>query len=221
MSITTVIDQNNTTLAYLQDEDYSNAIMSSLSALTQLHATAHLLATAHGEQLRRSEAPDGSLDQLMLLYHDSGEADCAEDNALDSRPTYIYDHGILIPSSIVDPTITTPIIIFNSALVHHLSAEAKGGARPSPRELNKAKRLYELAYGSQTIAQNLMFRCVIFNNIAMIDQQLGNAHQLEQFLGHVVSVLMLFVDQGCRVQLRHLQGFWANVCSISPTATAA
>ena len=60
---------------------------------------------------------------------------------------YIYDHGILLPPSTRDPTIIAPALFFNAALAHHLSAAASYTS--SPEELQKVKRLYELAYGSQ------------------------------------------------------------------------
>ncbi|CAJ1943437.1 unnamed protein product [Cylindrotheca closterium] len=216
MNIATFVDHNNTTLTYLQEKDYPNAAVSSLSALTHLRASQEV--QLHDLQPQRPPgAVDSSLDKCMLLYQDFDE-----DEAELSSSVVIYHQGILIPSTMVgDPRITTPILIFNSALAHHLSAEASQGAASSPRELNKAKRLYELAYQSQTISENMMFRCAIFNNIAMIDLRLGNEEQSKQYLSLVMSVMMTFVEQGFRVKLRCLQGLWANVCSISQTATAA
>ena len=133
-------------------------------------------------------------------------------------PTFIYTRGIPLPPAITDLTIVGPILIFNVALSYHLEAEASGA---STEDLHRAKRLYELAYGSQTATENTLFRFAVINNIAVIDRQLGNIQESEYYINQLMSVLMLMVDQKHGAKLRQLRGFLVNLPSSSKTAGAA
>lgn len=209
MSLTAAIRQNTITLSYLKEKDYGQAVTSSLTALAHLRSS---------ESLNRPQSPttksstDNLVDQCMLL------SPSCKDEETDANQMFIYDQGILLPQNTTDFAIITPALIFNAALSHHLAAHARGAFA---QDLQSAKRLYELAYGSQTVALNTLFRFVVINNIAVIDRQLGNAEQSEFYIKQLMSVLMLLVDQKRSAELQQLRGFLVNVRTSSTTASAA
>ena len=246
-----VVNQNNLTLAYLQAGDYSRAMESSLTALTILRSFDDLGSSDQDSTFANSNS-NSSLDHCMLMNESPMEEDtdssvsssssssCLHYQQQQSPPddsSFVYRHAIQIhPEAVHDKAITTPILIFNAALVHHLSALSRGGRQDYDAatatahstsngviisELSQAKRLYELAYGSQTVSGNTLFRFATINNIGMIERQLGNQKQAEYYMNRLLSVLMVLVNQKRSVELRHLSGFWSNLTMHKTTASAA
>lgn len=131
MNVTTIINQNNKTLAFLQDEEYHSAIASSMSALASLSRDYKILSKDQAQPQSRSDPR--SLDQCMLLNES-----LKEDPDI-STPTFIYTCGIPLPPTITDLEIVTPIVVFNCALAQHLAAEERGAStktRPCNEQRN-------------------------------------------------------------------------------------
>ena len=212
MNVTTIINQNNKTLAFLQDEEYHSAIASSMSALASLSRDYKILSKDQAQPQSRSDPR--SLDQCMLLNES-----LKEDPDI-STPTFIYTCDIPLPPTITDLEIVTPIVVFNCALAQHLAVEERG-ASTEDQALQRAKKLYEIAHGSHSLTQNILFRFAVINNIAVIDRRLKNTEQSDQYICELMSLFMLLVDQNCDEELRQLRGFWVNVPSVSTAAGAA
>ena len=84
----------------------------------------------------------------MLLLNgqkEEKEEEEEEDSCDTAAEKYMYSHGIFIPSNL-DSSLIPSIMIFNIALTHHLYAEQ---CHDRSKSLQKAYRLYELAYESQ------------------------------------------------------------------------
>ena len=210
MDVNEIVEQNSRTLAYLEAKDYANAITSSSSASSHLRA----IQTLHGQAQNIS---NGTLDQCMLLYPHPFDIDAD----LDIDRTFTYEYGIVMSRRFTDQEILIPIVIFNAALARHLSVEKMPGTPKSIQELQRAKRLYELAYESHSASHNLLFRFATINNIALIEKRLGNNEQSERYIRQLTSVLMLFIDQKRNAELRQVSGFLVNVLDSSGTANAA
>ena len=153
----------------------------------------------------------------MLLYPNPFDIDAD----LDIDRTFTYEYGIVMSRRFTDQEILIPIVIFNAALARHLSVEKMPGTPKSIQELQRAKRLYELAYESHSASHNLLFRFATINNIALIEKRLGNNEQSERYIRQLTSVLMLFIDQKRNAELRQVSGFLVNVLDSSGTANAA
>ncbi|CAJ1966026.1 unnamed protein product [Cylindrotheca closterium] len=87
--------------------------------------------------------------------------------------------------------------------------------------LLKAKRLYELAYSVHDMDHDPLFQFAVINNIAMIEQMLGNTAVSDDCMDYLVSLFMLLLDQGFHTHFHHVRGFVANLPSNSNFAVAA
>ncbi|KAL3933744.1 MAG: hypothetical protein SGBAC_010263, partial [Bacillariaceae sp.] len=104
-----------------------------------------------------------AIDQHMLA---SG-GDCSSDDTTDD---FVYGHGVVLPLNTLDGTVITPVLIFNC---HHLGARRCNECSTSQAFLNKARRLYEIAYSEQDHDFNTLFKFAIVNNVGEIHKQLG------------------------------------------------
>ncbi|CAJ1955904.1 unnamed protein product [Cylindrotheca closterium] len=217
MSLQTVINQNQQTIAFLEAREYDNAIVSSSSALECLGSIPMMMPQQDDDdllhQISSSSSPEFSFDQCMLLTSiPEGDDQCG-------THAFMYNHAIPLPSNVTDRGIITPILIFNAALAHHLVAMRKD--ERSPQYLDRAMQLYTLVYHSQDIVQNPLFHFVIYNNAALIDLQIGNKDTWKACLGHLVHIYMILVDESCISELRHIQGFLGSLMATMPVAAAA
>lgn len=208
----TVAKQNNQAVALLRGRDFHNALDTLSRALVTHRALQDTSDLQAGCQ---------RIDECMLL---SG----IEDEAMDisAQATFVYKHGIMLlyPPSLAEPATVTTVLIFNSALVHHLAAETSS-YKTSRCLLLKARRLYELAYKSadRSMDDNLLFQFSVLNNIMVIDRSLGisGIAVSRDFFEHLLSILMVLVDRGCTRKLRHIKGFLVHIPSPVETAAAA
>ena len=208
-----LVEQNNKTLAFLQAQDFASAIDSASYALRH-HKV--IVQDAPPESACHNENSD-LLDQCMLLTKINEPTN--NDDVDAHQCDFIYEHGIVLhPSVKDDPTIVTAILLFNTALVHHLAVQA--GHVPTTRGLQKARRLYELAYKSQNMEFNVLFQFALINNLAMIDRKLGNQQTSTKCMEYLMQLLMVLLDAGCPLRRQHVQGFLANLLSL-PCASAA
>lgn len=224
----TIIEFNNEFLVSLRKGDYSNAIQ---IATVALHG--------HRSHLKHSDVADTSicgkqdglpsrgveteitdcdyLDRCMLLSEITESNEEAPGTFHNHQGCFIYKHGISLQKAVTDHAdVVSAILIFNSALAYHMYAMH----HRRPEKLHKARRLYELAYdgASDILDNNLLFQFAVINNLAMIDQQLGNtARNSENCLSYLLSIYMIFVDQGCDMHLQHVSSFLVNL----PSSTIA
>lgn len=187
MSFDTLRDQNDQMLAFLNNENFSEAIESSYAAIRDLR---DLVGTVPSTSM---EAASEKLDDYMIVLQDLGAY-----RADTSRP-FIYHHGIPIPSTIPDTKIIAAILIFNAALAQHLSVMSQHGTPSStPEGLVKAKKLYETIWSCRhhlSLKDNVLFQFALINNIAVINQELGNTVQANTQFDHLISLLNRLEDQ--------------------------
>ena len=192
-SILSAADENDRTLCFIHAKDYSNALASSLSALTNFRGKIDIAMMSPCLQTT------AALDQCMMLSPAFHTDDCA------ATDKFIYNHGISIPQAVTDPAVIVPVLIFNSALAHHLAAK-------SVEELLNAERLYKYAYGSAHCAcGNSLFWFAVINNVSVILRDIGNIKQSERNFQHLLKIFTIFVDQRSTERLRKVQGFLVNI----------
>lgn len=213
----TVAERNDETLRFLKAQDFQNAMVTSSSTLAAHRAFQAITSDA----LPNDGQVGDCLDECMLLSAIEEETIGIADDE-----TFVYKHGITLPpTSLKDDHATTAILIFNTALAHHLAAESSSHTFTSHRFLFKARRLYELAYnaGGDSLDENLLFQFAVINNIMAIDRRLAinGTEATQACFEHLFSILMILVDQGCDTRLRHLRGFLVNFPSSIKTAAAA
>ncbi|CAJ1968593.1 unnamed protein product [Cylindrotheca closterium] len=187
MTISTIIERNNQTIAFFNESDYLNAIESSL---TSLRETSEITDPESSEEESENESSGSSsdrLDQCMLL-----PAAASDIRRLLLHSDFIYDQAIPISQSLkVDKPILSAIVIFNAALAHHLAAESRDIPTP-PKALFKAQRLYRLAYQAYTPGpgtQSILFQFAVINNLGVVERRLGNTALSNQYFDYLASLL--------------------------------
>ncbi|CAJ1944070.1 unnamed protein product, partial [Cylindrotheca closterium] len=187
MTPSQVIELNSCAVALMKQGHYHDAIVATSSALK------------HCRELEMAQTVCATtnccIDQCMM------QSDASEPYS-GSTGDFIYQNGILIPSDAYETVNIAAILIFNSALSHQLLARQHPGAVPQSILL-KAQRLYELAYYLQDSEDNVLFKFAVINNTAVIHKAVGNQAMSKECLDFLFSLMMLFVDRGCSVQLKH------------------
>lgn len=192
MTINTITERNNQTIACLSANDYLGAIDSSsmlLRSLLQGSEIMNLSESDDGESCLDDERYESGgmnhLDQHMLV----SEVNEYRSSVYDTNSAFIYDHGIPIsPSVAVDAATLSAIAIFNAALAHHLAAES--GESPTPSEsLQKSQRLYHLGYQADAMSQSRLFQFAVINNIAVVERKLGNTALSNEYFDYLSSML--------------------------------
>ncbi|KAL3935809.1 MAG: hypothetical protein SGBAC_008746 [Bacillariaceae sp.] len=162
-----------------------------------------------------------SIDRCMLARAETSRGEAADEK------NYIYQHGISLSSAMIEDRTRIPsILIFNSALSHLLLASTTLESSLRQRLLEKAMKVYKLAY---TIEQssadynnnNNIFKMSILNNLGVICRMLGKDEQAQEYFDYLVSMMMQLVQFGAHDNmLNHLNGIWANavVKNVAPAA---
>ncbi|CAJ1925409.1 unnamed protein product [Cylindrotheca closterium] len=219
MSYREAIQLNNQATSLLESKRFDEAILVACAAMEVFQKQ-----TPTAEKV--SLCGNDFVDQCMLSRH--RDCDC-DSNTMDEE--YTYEHGIVLPLNTMDGTVITPVLIFNCALSHHLAARhCNDHAICSQHFLNKAQRLYTLAYDQQDQDQNMIFQAVIVDNIGVIRKILGNEEEAQACFEHLTSMLMMMIycteDDSCLGENKyrqHVQGFfWMNILenqrSLAPAA---
>ncbi|CAJ1965700.1 unnamed protein product [Cylindrotheca closterium] len=192
MTIGPISDQNNQTIAFLENEEFPEAIQSSSYALRYQRGLLLDEDTSANPNNSNTEPSSQRVDDCMVVCH---ELDGFGSN---SAHSFIYRHGIPIPSTMNDHKIIAAILIFNTALAYHLSAISQRGTATAEKLLVNAKQLYELIIHCRqhiSLDDNVMFQFAVINNIAVITRDQGNvAESNRQF-----DFLMALVN-GLRIQ---------------------
>ena len=84
-------------------------------------------------------------------------------------------------------------------------------------------RLYQVTFQFAAAQENcgsILFRFVVRNNIAAIEQQLGIISPMNEYFMHIKSVKEL-IDLGCILRLRHLEDFLKQIPTTSEAAPVA
>lgn len=167
------IEINIQTLDFLRKRDFSNAINQASSAAIVHHRT-HEASTRIRNCCSFNPQDCCCIDQCMLLSQ-------PDRNKVNTRCAFIYEYGISLPLTVTDSSVVTPTLIFNSALAHQLWAEShhwRTGTE-SVKILQKAKRLYELAYHDTLldVDENVLFQFATINNVSVVDREIGNTVQ--------------------------------------------
>lgn len=212
MSFETVINQNDETVALINVQDFSRAIVSSLSAL-RCHRS---LVANSKSNLFASNGDDDCLDQYIL----EGNIDVATQP---TRRSFIYSQGIRIPrDGSTDETAIAAVLLFNTGLAYQLLAQKR--TQSAPRLLHKARTMYILTYKTQkNCHDNVLFLFAVRNNLAVIEQHMGitrASYVKDSYLEYLKCVNRI-VDHGCHFRLAHLESFWRNLPSTADTAPSA
>mmetsp|Transcript_26020 Transcript_26020/g.63550 ORF Transcript_26020/g.63550 Transcript_26020/m.63550 type:complete len:145 (+) Transcript_26020:227-661(+) len=136
---------------------------------------------------------DAGLDQWMMLSGDDCTHQVQPPSASIPPVGAIYRLGIPIPPTETRRSKTiSRVLIFNSALAHHLSAETSA----TPARMIKAKLLYQLVYDPADKAISPLFQFVVINNLGVIERSMGNASVSNQYFDLLLPILLdLLEDQ--------------------------
>jgi tetratricopeptide (TPR) repeat protein len=170
-----------------------------------------------------------SLDGCMLPSSRPNSSTDVDQSSPASDEQYVYGSCILIPSSIQATyesgiQLVSVAIMFNLALAHQLLAESMN---QSKKLLNKAVKLYELAYNLQReeCMENTSFFCLAtINNLGLIFKCLHKSENAAKCFQHLLSMLMFLVDCGESKQVSEYDGFFRNTSHLiceHKTAAAA
>jgi hypothetical protein len=205
-----IIQQNNFAVATLNHKKYAEAIIILSHALIWQENNVFVGKAVDSRTV--------SLDECMLQSHRSETP--WMDGRCDTNRAYMYRRGIFIPSTL-NSVIITPIIIFNLALAYHLEVEQSKDTDQHNCFLQKALRLYKLAYNAHGKGESLLFRFASVNNIALIHNDMNNTEMSEKCLEYMLSELMLLVDSGLGDHLEYVDGFLWNIsCKTCPAGAA-
>eukprot|EP00526_Cylindrotheca_closterium_P020728 CAMPEP_0113658906 /NCGR_PEP_ID=MMETSP0017_2-20120614/32032_1 /TAXON_ID=2856 /ORGANISM="Cylindrotheca closterium" /LENGTH=203 /DNA_ID=CAMNT_0000573337 /DNA_START=71 /DNA_END=682 /DNA_ORIENTATION=- /assembly_acc=CAM_ASM_000147 len=193
MTMSSVIEKNNQTIAFFNASDYLNAIESSTLALSSLQQEAELESSENNEEESNidesSHAAESGIDRLDQCVLQTAVSEYRASIQTGGSCDFIYDHGISIPTSVkVDTDILSAIAIFNSALAHHLAAESLD-TPTSTEALQKAQRLYHLAYHVDTSSRSLLFQFAVINNLGVVERKLGNTSVSNQCFDYLAYLL--------------------------------
>ncbi|CAJ1935907.1 unnamed protein product [Cylindrotheca closterium] len=209
----TLLEQNNATVAFLRSNDF-RALESSILALSCYNQT------FPDEGLTAKDQSSGSMDEYMLLSPITDR-----ESSGGSGTTFIYNHAIIIRTTTaaeIDPTVLAYILVFNAALAHHQLAEHNSVCHCTRMHLlTRAKQLYELAYESCDLEHNPLFQFALINNIAVIERDIGNVSTADDCFEYLLTIFIVFVDQGCELRLQRVSGFVVNVPLAIKNAPAA
>ena len=201
-----IVDLNNTTVELLNQQDFEAAIRTASAAMVALKPLLQL-------NKRTNASNVDSIDSCVLLSTGNGVRSKA-------TQSFIYGCGIPIPPTVTDDRVMGAILIFNSAMAHHLHA-ARFQDSSSPCNMQKARRLYTFAYRLRDLSRDILFDLAIMNNVAVIELELGNLSTSTAYFELVESRLMIMVDRGCAPLLHQIRGFLWNLHRKIHTAPAA
>ena len=132
-------------------------------------------------------------------------------------PTFLFRRAIEIPTSLDEANdygssvMISVIIIFNLALAHQQAGIV--GDEICKAKLNKAAKLYELAYSLQreeSMEGTALFTMATINNLGMIYDSLEETATAGKCFQHLLSTLMFMIDCGESKTISQFEGFFAN-----------
>lgn len=186
MTVGPISDQNNQTLTFLRNDDFEKATYSSCLALRYQRAL--LLDDTSTSESHDSDTETSSqrLDDCMVVSQE------LIGYGSSSSHSFIYRHGIPIPSTMTDDKIISAILVFNAALAYQLSAMSQRGTPNAAISLAKAKQIYELIFrcGEHiSLNDNVLFQFALINNIAVITREQGNVAEANRLFDCLMTLL--------------------------------
>ena len=168
-----------------------------------------ILATNHPRLIKACAA----LDHFM---HNS-------ETLIEAADEYVYEHGVILPpSSAMEIRLIAPVLVFNTALSHHLLASTmEADPEMRARLLERAKQLYKLALGERSVEYSTEFKFAIINNIAVVCKTTGQVEEANMYLTFLVSLRMHLSSAGERSTSPSVSGFWINIFGKGSMAPAA
>jgi hypothetical protein len=146
---------------------------------------------------------------------------------------FMYRDAIVIPTDLCNRisnssvrSMISCIVIFNLALVYHLSVLDET-VDDSNSTLIKAWKLYEMAISvkrSELMDNDVMLILAVTNNLGLLHRQLGDETGATQCFEMVLATLMYLADHREEGNLLPLDGFFMNtsfLVSKTPLAPAA
>jgi hypothetical protein len=125
---------------------------------------------------------------------------------------FIYRHPIRannLPADEGDYIISV-IVCFNMALCHHLFA-IEGGPGDDVNRLKSALKLYELGFCMQVKCHmDITFGLAMVNNCAQIYKAMNRKIKAQKFSQHMLSFLMMMIENGEAETVDELDGFLWN-----------
>lgn len=218
MAIEEAIRLNNQTVSLLERKLFNDATVSSCAAIEifQQHHHHQHQQNADRQELYHEHC-NHSIDQFMSHHNSASSSD-------DGMDEFRYEHGIALPRNTMDPNIIRPILVFNSALCLQMLADHCNNEEASHYNLQRAIRLYRIAYALQDHTRNpSFFRFVVVNNSGVIHKHLGNSEEARLFFEHLTSLAMVCIVDSARESksLQSIAGFWRNAMDESMASPAA
>jgi hypothetical protein len=133
----------------------------------------------------------------------------------DDGTGFIYRNPVRLTESDSEMA-TSAVLIFNIAICHHLLAldSFEINRRNSIKRLRGALKLYELAFHMHskegTEGMSLNFSLALINNCAKCYEILGSASKAQRFYDHMLSSLMMLIENGEAQKLDQLEGYLLN-----------
>ena len=114
--------------------------------------------------------------------------------------TFLYDHGIMIPSNLPicyeSSVLLSVAIIFNLALAYQLAAS--NNVDKKARYLRKASKLYELAHDLQCDEglDSVLLIAACVNNLGAIFRSSGDERMTGKYFDHLLATVMFITVNG-------------------------
>jgi len=215
-----VIDQNNDSACLIEAGKYREALDVLGHAMTRVQAELH--SKDDHEDPRRAHQDIYSCQwakqiraQHMMQPFDAGEI--ASD--------FIYRHPILavnLPEYDAEYLLSV-MLVFNMALCHHLLAIG-GRSQGKSQRLKGALKLYELGFSLQMqtdVNMDMTFALAMVNNCAQIYKALDHHEKAGLFYSHLVSSLMMMIENGEAGSVCELEGFLLSASRVILKETVA
>jgi hypothetical protein len=228
-----IITLNNQAASLTDKRDYNDAVFMLRRALTMNKATLHSLDQSNAQHKIQQESHSKLLQGCLAFNGTHAAADIPLGDDDDSGE-YVYRSPLRLPESSSLTTdfnthdVLSIIIVFNLALVHHLSGleeEPSSGAA----KLDKAASLYILA--CRMLTQQVLDHTVLFiilatkNNMGQIHKTHGQSEVADACFQEVLRIIFYMSDNRRENDNLFLEGFFQNttylVLKKSHTARAA
>jgi hypothetical protein len=125
---------------------------------------------------------------------------------------FIYRHPMRanLPADEGDFNIMGVIVCFNMALCHHLFA-IEGGPEDYVSLLESALKLYDILFCMQMKCHmDITFGLAMVNNCAQIYKAMNQRSKAQKFSQHMLSFLMMMIENGEAKTVDELDGFLWN-----------
>jgi tetratricopeptide (TPR) repeat protein len=227
-----IITLTNRAASLIEKRDYNNAVFVLRQALAMNKATLDSLYQSN-EQHKIQQESHSQLLQGCLAYNHGTDA-AADIPLIDDAGEYVYRSPLRLPKTsslttdVNTHVVLSVIIVFNLALVHHLSGLEEDPSSGAAK-LDKAASLYTLA--QRMLTEQVLDHTVLFiilvttNNMGQIRQTHGQSEVADACFQKVLSILLYMSDNRRENDNFSLEGFFHNttylVLKKSQTARAA